>query len=59
MLLRKKSNDRRCNIYTTNHDGCVELSAENILSQGGKTIAINDGASGFKKRYFHTNNYNN
>jgi hypothetical protein len=59
VIKEKKSNDRKCNIYTTNYDGCLEFSAENILSQGGQTIAINDGASGFKKRYFHTKNYNN
>jgi len=59
VIKEKKANERKCNIYTTNYDGCLEFAAENILSKGGQTVSINDGTNGFKKRYFHTKNYNN
>lgn len=59
MMKAKKPYSRKCNIYTTNYDGCLEYSAENIIKEGSQNITFNDGASGFKKRYFHTKNYTN
>ena len=56
-LKAKSPKSRKCNVYTTNYDGCLEYAAEKIVKLGAQSITFNDGASGFKKRYFHTKNY--
>lgn len=59
VIKRQKPSDRKCNIYTTNYDGCFEHVAETALGDGDHRFILCDGTSGFKKRYFHTKNYNN
>ncbi|MCC5791772.1 MAG: hypothetical protein JJT82_04080 [Legionellaceae bacterium] len=58
ILYKKRSPARRCNIFTTNYDGCIVFSADQLLRQGQYDFAINDGTRGFKKRYLQVKNFN-
>jgi hypothetical protein len=35
ILQRRKALERRCNVFTTNYDGCFPLVADKILREGG------------------------
>lgn len=50
IINKRRSNDKRCNLFTTNYDGCLALTADEILSQGTVEFVINDGSRGFKTR---------
>ena len=58
-VLQKKTDNKRCNVFTTNYDGCFVHVADEILQSGHIDFVINDGASGFQKRYIRAKNYNN
>ena len=59
-LLRKKKGDdfKRCNIFTTNYDNCIEYVGDEIIKSGSEDFILNDGSRGFLKRYLTTKNYN-
>jgi hypothetical protein len=58
VLSRKKAGDRRiCNIFTTNYDGCIAHSAEELLATGRTPFFMNDGTQGFKRRYLDAKNF--
>lgn len=59
IVLQKKKNKKRCNVFTTNYDGCFVHVADEVLRSGHIDFKINDGASGFQKRYIRAKNYNN
>jgi len=59
VLSRQNSNDKKCNIYTTNYDDCFELAGDSIISENQFSCIFNDGSAGFKQRRFHTKNFNN
>lgn len=58
VLQRRKSMDRRCNLFTTNYDGCFPLVADEMLREGHIDFLLNDGARGFSRRYLQTRNFN-
>lgn len=58
ILQKRKSMDKRCNIFTTNYDGCFQLIADNIIKEGRIDFVLNDGARGFSRRHLHVRNYN-
>ena len=59
-LLQQKSDfQRRCNLFTTNYDGCVPLVADKMIKKGNLEFNINDGASGFLERTLSARNFNN
>jgi hypothetical protein len=58
ILSKRKPLDRRCNVFTTNYDGCFALAADRLLQRGNIDFTINDGARGFSKRYLNPRNYN-
>lgn len=59
-LLQQKSDfQRRCNLFTTNYDGCVPLVADKMIKKGNLEFNINDGASGFHERTLSARNFNN
>ncbi|EMY6612225.1 hypothetical protein ABCL16_004503 [Vibrio parahaemolyticus] len=59
-LLKQKSDfQRRCNLFTTNYDGCVPLVADKMIKKGNLEFNINDGASGFLERTLSARNFNN
>ncbi|VEL95968.1 hypothetical protein ALT761_00927 [Alteromonas sp. 76-1] len=59
-LLQQKSDfQRRCNLFTTNYDGCVPLVADKMIKKGNLEFNINDGTSGFLERTLSARNFNN
>jgi hypothetical protein len=57
MVGRRKPMDRRCNLFTTNYDGCIPLVADRLIQEGTTDFVLNDGARGFFKRYVQASNY--
>ena len=57
ILLRKSNSSKRCNIFTTNYDGCFCFAAENLLQSSRINFIMNDGSQGFMKRTLHTRNF--
>lgn len=57
LLDRRKDLNRKINIFTTNYDGCLSHTADRILMTGKHDFVINDGTSGFHKRYLHSKNF--
>ncbi len=57
VLNRRRSLERRCNVFTTNYDGCFPLVADQILREGVFDFVINDGSRGFRRRYLQTKNF--
>lgn len=58
ILIRRKPMDRRCNIFTTNYDGCLALAAQQEYRGGTSDFIVNDGSRGFQESILHTRNYN-
>lgn len=58
LLDRRKDLNRKINIFTTNYDGCLTHGADNILTKEGYDFVVNDGTSGFHKKYLHAKNFN-
>lgn len=58
ILQRRKALERRCNLFTTNYDGCFPLVADQILREGNVDFLLNDGARGFSRRYLQARNFN-
>jgi hypothetical protein len=59
ILQRRKNNDKKCNIFTTNYDGCFAHTADDLLRAGEVDFIINDGTRGFTRRYLQAKNFNN
>ncbi len=59
LLQQKSSFKRRCNLFTTNYDGCIPLVADELIKEGNLEFYINDGASGFLERTLSARNFNN
>lgn len=59
LLQHKNEFQRRCNLFTTNYDGCVPLVADKLIKEGNIEFCINDGASGFLDRTLSARNFNN
>lgn len=58
LLERRKELNKKINIFTTNYDGCLAHTADNILTKGSHDFVVNDGTSGFHKRHLHAKNFN-
>lgn len=59
LLQEKKQFERRCNLFTTNYDGCVQLVADELIKEGNLEFCVNDGASGFLDRTLSARNFKN
>ena len=59
LLQQKNEYARRCNMFTTNYDGCIPLVADKLLKKGGLAFHINDGSSGFLEKKLSAKNFNN
>lgn len=57
LLDRRKDLNRKINIFTTNYDGCLAHTADNILMKGSHDFVVNDGSSGFQKKHLHSKNF--
>lgn len=58
ILQNRKGNERNCNIFTTNYDGCFAYAADSILQKGAADFIVNDGARGFSRRHLQARNFN-
>ncbi len=58
ILSKRRSSDNKCNLFTTNYDGCLALTADKILKHGKIEFVINDGSRGFRTRYLQAKNFN-
>jgi len=57
MVSRRKALDRRCNLFTTNYDGCFPLVADELIKEGRTDFVLNDGARGFSRRVLQARNF--
>jgi hypothetical protein len=57
MLRRRRGIDKRCNIFTTNYDGCIADAANQLMLTGGHDFIVNDGGRGFFRRVLEARNY--
>ncbi|CAN7602126.1 SIR2 family protein [Acidovorax sp. LjRoot118] len=58
ILQHRKALEKRCNLFTTNYDGCFPLVADRILEKGDIDFVLNDGARGFSRRFLQARNFN-
>ncbi|HEY0681177.1 MAG TPA: hypothetical protein VGD45_02505 [Steroidobacter sp.] len=58
MLQRRPALDRRCNLFTTNYDGCIPLVADDLLRRGSYDFVLNDGTRGFRRKLLEARNFN-
>lgn len=58
LLQQKKHFEKRCNLFTTNYDGCIPLIADELIKKGHLEFHLNDGASGFIERTLSARNFN-
>ena len=57
LLDRRQGLNRKINIFTTNYDGCVTHAADSLLKKGSHDFVVNDGTSGFHRKYLHSKNF--
>lgn len=57
-ILQRRKDNKRCNIYTTNYDGCFSHVADELINEGAEDFVLNDGARGFNRRYLQARNFN-
>lgn len=57
LLDRRKDLNRKINIFTTNYDGCLAYTADNLLMKGAHDFVVNDGTSGFHRKHLHSKNF--
>lgn len=58
LLKRKKADQRKvCNLFTTNYDGCLAHAAEELWKERKHEFYLNDGTTGFKRRYLDAKNF--
>lgn len=58
IINKRRSSDKRCNLFTTNYDGCLAFVADEIIKQGKFNFVINDGTRGFRTKYLQAKNFN-
>ena len=57
LLLEKKTNFNRANVFTTNYDGLVAHVAEQMIQSDHWYFSLNDGGVGFRRRILQTKNF--
>lgn len=57
LVSRRKALDRRCNLFTTNYDGCIPLVADEIIEAGTHDFVLNDGTRGFRRKSLEARNF--
>ncbi|MGN8032329.1 hypothetical protein ACTJKS_22375 [Pseudomonas sp. 22189] len=57
MVKRRKALDRRCNVFTTNYDGCFPLVADALIKEGNIDFVLNDGTRGFTQLILQARNF--
>jgi hypothetical protein len=57
MVKRRNALDRRCNVFTTNYDGCFPLVADALIKDGDIDFVLNDGTRGFTHHILQARNF--
>lgn len=57
MVKRRKALDRRCNVFTTNYDGCFPLVADALIKEGHTDFVLNDGTRGLTRHILQARNF--
>lgn len=57
ILSRRKPMERRCNVFTTNYDGCIPLVSDGLLQLGAHDFVLNDGTRGFRRKMLEARNF--
>lgn len=57
LLDKRKDLNRKINLFTTNYDGCLAHAADSLLVKGSHDFVVNDGTSGFYRKYLHSKNF--
>ena len=57
IVKRRKAMDRRCNVFTTNYDGCFPYVADGLIKEGQTDFVLNDGTRGFTRRILQAKNF--
>lgn len=58
LLIEKNNFTRRCNLFTTNYDGCIPYTADRLMESGKYNFAMNDGSRGFLRKTMSAKNFN-
>lgn len=58
LLQKRKPMEKRCNVFTTNYDGCIAHIADSLFKRGNVDFVLNDGARGFHRRFLQAKNFN-
>ncbi|WP_076592606.1 SIR2 family protein [Herminiimonas arsenitoxidans] len=58
ILQHRKPMDKRCNVFTTNYDGCLAHVADSVLQAETDDFVLNDGTRGFGRRILQAKNFN-
>lgn len=58
LLQRRKPMEKRCNVFTTNYDGCIAHVADTLFKRANVDFVLNDGARGFHRRFLQARNFN-
>lgn len=58
LLQRRKPMEKRCNVFTTNYDGCIAHVADSLFKRANVDFVLNDGARGFNRRFLQARNFN-
>ncbi|MEJ8476873.1 hypothetical protein [Roseibium algae] len=56
-ILSKKKHKNRANIFTTNYDGMIAHTAEEMMRLGSYDFHLNEGGTGFIKRTLNAKNF--
>ncbi|QKI89628.1 hypothetical protein [Thiomicrorhabdus xiamenensis] len=59
LLQQKSAFSRRCNVFTTNYDGCIPFVADYLLKKNSLDFVLNDGATGFLDKTLSAKNFSN
>lgn len=59
LLQQKREFTKRCNIFTTNYDGCIPFVADHLFKKNSIDFVLNDGASGFLDKTLSAKNFSN
>ena len=58
LLIEKNNFTRRCNLFTTNYDGCIPYTADKLVNSGRYDFVVNDGSRGFLNKTISARNFN-
>lgn len=58
LMQQKNDYSKRCNLFTTNYDGCIPFVADKLFQKGSLAFHVNDGTNGFLQKTLSARNFN-